>query len=370
MDNTSRMGRILLHTILFVLVVVFILPFFWILQTAIKRDRDIFVVPPKFVPLTVSAEAYDSWVAEADQAHAARLAAVSESSRAALAAANEQRRVRLAELAALGTTDADALQQADADYTSSLAGIPAADLAVLQSQPTYSFLARYGFPITLENYRRTFVEFPFFLYLRNTMVIVVFSTIGTLISCMVAAYAFGCLRWPDRDRVFFIVLATMLLPYQVTLIPMFLLFRELGWVNTLLPLIVPQFFGVPFFIFLLRQFFITLPRDLFEAARIDGAGEVTILWRIVLPLSKPALLTVTIFAAMFAWNDFLGPLIYLSSESKKTLAVGLQSMVSQFGTEWGLLMAAGSVMIIPVLVLFFFAQRYFIEGITLTGMKG
>lgn len=315
MNHQTPLEKILVHLALIVLVIIFILPFFWILQTSIKKDRDIFAVPPKFIPLLV-----------------------------------------------IDGEQVEAAPGAEED-------LAAAEMAPSQSEEA-GFLETYGFAVTFEHYRRAFTEFPFFLYLWNTVVIVVGSTIGTLFSCSLAAYAFACLRWPDRGALFAIVLATMLLPYQVTLIPVFILFRELGWVNTLLPLIVPAFFGAPFFIFLLRQFFIGLPTDLLEAARIDGAGEFKILYDIVLPLSKPALLTVMIFAAMFAWNDFLGPLIYLSSEEKKTLAVGLQSMVSQHGSEWGLLMAAGSVMIIPILVLFFFAQRYFIEGITLTGMKG
>ncbi len=231
-------------------------------------------------------------------------------------------------------------------------------------------VATYGFAPTAEHYRRAFVEFPFLPYLRNTVIIVFGTTIGVLLSCAAGAYAFACLRWPDRGWIFGLVIATMLLPFQVTLIPQFMLFRSLGWVNTSLPLIVPFFFGAPFYLFLLRQFFVTLPRDLFEAARIDGAGELRILTQIVIPLSKPALITVALFAAMMAWNDFFGPLIYLSSENQKTLAVGLQGMVSEYMSEWGLLMAAGTVMIVPIVILFFIAQRYFIEGITMTGMKG
>lgn len=229
---------------------------------------------------------------------------------------------------------------------------------------------RAGFAPTVEHFRRAFSEYPLARWFLNTLVIVVGSTLGTLVSCMMGAYAFSRLRWPDRKLVFSLVLATMMLPYQVTLIPLFVLFRTLGWIDTPLPLIVPAFFGAAFFLFMLRQFFNTLPEELFEAARIDGASESFILWRIVAPLSKPALLTVAVFSAMWAWNDFLGPLIYLSSEEQKTLALGLQSMVSQYGTEWGMFMAAASVMIVPILTLFFFAQRYFIEGIALTGMKG
>ncbi len=228
---------------------------------------------------------------------------------------------------------------------------------------------KYGFAPTLEHYRRAFAEFPFLLYLRNTLVIVFGTTIGVLLSCTAGAYAFACLRWPDRGWIFGLVIATMMLPFQIMLIPQFMLFRSFGWIDTALPLVVPFFFGAPFYLFLLRQFFVTLPRELFEAARIDGAGEARILAQIVVPLSKPALITVALFAAMGAWNDFFGPLIYLSSEGQKTLAVGLQGMVNDYLNEWGLLMAAGTVMIVPIVVVFFFAQRYFIEGVSMTGMK-
>ncbi len=241
----------------------------------------------------------------------------------------------------------------------------------MQAQGELSpFQEKWGFAVTGRNYQRLFGEFPFLQFSINTVIIVLFTVMGTLISSCLCAYAFGCLRWPDRRRVFLLILATMILPYQVTMIPVFLIFRSLHMIDTFLPLIIPQFLGPPFFVFLLRQFFVGIPIDLLEASRIDGATEFQILTRVVIPLSKPALLTVAIFSGMFAWNDFLGPLIYLNSESSKTLALGLQSLVTQFNAEWGMLMAAGAVMIIPILVVFFFAQRYFIEGITLSGTKG
>lgn len=225
-------------------------------------------------------------------------------------------------------------------------------------------------PITFTHYIKAFTELPFFLYLRNTLIIVIFSTIGVTVSSSLVAFSIARLRWPDRTLVFFIVLATIMLPPQVTMIPIFILFRQLGWIDTLLPLIVPFFFGHAFFIFLLRQFFLTLPGELIESARIDGASNFRIFLQIFVPLSKPAILTVILFSSMWAWNDFMGPLIYLSSEKMKTLALGLASLQSQYGTEWGMLMAAASVMTVPIIILFFFAQRYFIEGIALTGLKG
>jgi len=224
-------------------------------------------------------------------------------------------------------------------------------------------------PVTLEHYEKAFTEFPALRYMGNTLIIVVCTTIGTLLSCSMAAYAFSRLRWPDRGVIFGLLLATMMIPGQVTMIPVYVLFSKLRWVDTFLPLIVPAFFGNAFFIFLLRQFFLTIPEELLEAARLDGAGEWRVFWQIVLPLSKPALLTVMIFSILRAWNDFLGPLIYLSSEKNRTLALGLAHLRGVQGTEWGLLMAAAMIMVLPALLLFFVAQRFFIEGIALTGTK-
>ncbi|HUS92768.1 MAG TPA: carbohydrate ABC transporter permease [Phycisphaerae bacterium] len=224
-------------------------------------------------------------------------------------------------------------------------------------------------PVTLEHYDEALTEFPAVRYTGNTLIIVLFTTIGTVLSCSMAAYAFSRLRWPDRGLIFSLMLATMMIPGQVTMIPVYVLFSKLRWVDTFLPLIVPAFFGNAFFVFLLRQFFLTIPEELLEAARLDGAGEWRVFWQVVLPLSKPALLTVMIFSILRAWNDFMGPLIYLSSENKRTLALGLAHLRGVQGTEWGLLMAAAMLMVLPALLLFFVAQRFFIEGIALTGTK-
>jgi len=224
-------------------------------------------------------------------------------------------------------------------------------------------------PATLEHYKQAVTEFDALRYMGNTLVIVLFTTIGTLLSCSMGAYAFSRLRWPDRGVIFSVLLATMMIPAQVRMIPVYVMFSKLGWVDTFLPLIVPAFFGNAFFIFLLRQFFLTIPEELLEAARLDGAGEWRVFWQIILPLSKPALLTVMIFTVLRSWNDFLGPLIYLSSEHKRTLALGLAHLRGVQGTEWGLLMAAAMLMVLPALLLFFVAQRFFIQGIALTGTK-
>lgn len=222
-----------------------------------------------------------------------------------------------------------------------------------------------------ENYAKVFVQMPFFTYMKNSVFISVMVIIGTLLSSSLVAYAFACLKWPGRDGLFIFVLGTMMLPMQVTMIPVFVLFKQFGWLNTFKPLIVPAFFGGGAFnIFLLRQFFLTIPKELFEAARIDGCSEWRIYWNIVLPLAKPALATVAILTFMMSWNDFLGPLIYLSDKLKGTLALGLAMFVGQYQTEWGVLMAASVLVMIPVIFLFFLFQKYFIRGFMMSGIKG
>lgn len=224
-------------------------------------------------------------------------------------------------------------------------------------------------PVRWANYAEVFQMVPFARYIGNTALVTLLSVIGTAVSCSCAAYAFSRLRWPGRDVFFGILIATMMLPAQVTLVPTFLIFSWLGWVNTFRPLWVPTFFGVAFYIFLLRQFFLTIPRDLEEAAEIDGCGHARTFATVLLPLLKPALLAVMVFQFLASWNDFVGPLVYLNRADLLTLSVGLQAFRSLHGTQWGLMLAAATVMTVPVIVLFFAAQKYFIEGITLTGMK-
>ncbi len=224
--------------------------------------------------------------------------------------------------------------------------------------------------IAWENYQNALTTFPFWLYLRNTLIIAVLTALGTVLSCLPPAYAFARMRWRGRNFWFWAMLSTLMLPPQVTLLPVFLLFRWLGWVDTFLPLIVPAFLGNAFLIFMLRQFFITLPQELIDAARLDGCNEWTILWRLVAPISKPAVATVALFSFVWAWTDFMGPLIYLNDSSKFTLAVGLQYFLGRHGEQWNLLMAAATVVTAPLVVLFLITQRAYVRGITLTGLKG
>jgi multiple sugar transport system permease protein len=233
--------------------------------------------------------------------------------------------------------------------------------------PTMEWLPK---PVLWGNYREALESFPFAVYLRNTILICLLTVIGTLLSCTLPAYAFSRLRWRGREALFYVVLATLMLPEQVTLLPVFLMFRKVGWTGTMLPLIVPPFFGNAFAIFLLRQFFLTIPQELSDAARIDGCSEAGILRRIILPLAVPAVATVALFAFIGAWTDFVKPLVYLTSENTYTLALGLQAFVGRHASQWNLLMAAATVVTLPLLALFLLTQRTFIEGVALTGVKG
>ena len=234
----------------------------------------------------------------------------------------------------------------------------AGPLTALWRKYTYSYRSAY---IATEHRWR---------YVFNSFYLVALSIVGQAFSCSLVAYAFSRLQWPGRDLLFAVLLATMMLPGQVTMIPVFMIFRHLGWYNTLKALWVPSFFGSAFFIFMLRQFMKAIPTDLEEAARIDGCSLFGIYWRIILPLIKPALAAVCIFTFMNTWNDFMGPLIYVNDQRLYPLALGLFDFRSEHSSEFGMLMAASTLMTLPVIAIFFMAQRHFIQGVTLTGIKG
>jgi multiple sugar transport system permease protein len=225
-------------------------------------------------------------------------------------------------------------------------------------------------PVIWSNFPEALTYVPFGRYTLNTLFIAVMVIVGHLLSCTLVAYGFARYRAPGRDTLFLILLATMMLPYPVTMIPLYIVFSRLGWVNSFLPLIVPAFFGSPFYIFLLRQFFLTLPPELEDAARVDGANTVQTIWHVILPISRPAMATVAIFSFQAVWNDFLPPLIYLHEQSKYTISLGLSFFRSTYDVRWGYLMAASLVTMLPVVIVFFLAQRVFIQGITVTGLKG
>jgi multiple sugar transport system permease protein len=221
-----------------------------------------------------------------------------------------------------------------------------------------------------ENFLLAVTKVPFDHYLLNTMTIMVFGTIGTVVSCTLVAYGFARFRSKAMPILFLLLLSTIMLPPQVTLIPTFIVFKKIGWYDTLLPLIVPAFFANAWDVFLLRQFFMSLPTELDDAARIDGCGPFGILWHIIIPQSYPVLATVTIFSVIYAWNDFYAPLIYLQSQEHWTLALGLQSFNAVYTNMGNLLMAASTLMVIPPILMFFFAQKLFIQGVVISGIKG
>ena len=215
---------------------------------------------------------------------------------------------------------------------------------------------------------------PFWRYALNTALVTALVLVGTLLSCSLVAYGFSRIRFRGRDTLFAVCLSTMMLPGQVTMIPLYMLFASIGWVDTFLPLVVPAFFGSPFYIFLLRQFFLTIPREFDEAAMLDGASRLRVYWSVILPLARPALATVALFSFIGTWNDFFGPLIYLNSPEMATLTLGLSMLKSQVigtgTTQWNLLMAGAVLVMIPNIVVFMLAQKHFVKGIVMGGLRG
>jgi multiple sugar transport system permease protein len=225
-------------------------------------------------------------------------------------------------------------------------------------------------PVQWVNYARTWNAVPFATYTRNTILITTLNIIGNMLGSSLAAFSFARLRYPGRQTLFLVMLSTMMVPYWVTIVPTFILFRILGWTNTFAPLIVPQFFAVPFYTFLLRQYFMGISTELEDAARIDGASTLRIYSQIIMPLAKPALATVAIFAFVANWNDLINPLIYLTDQNKYTVAVGLAAFRNAYRIKMSHMMAASTMAVLPVIITYFFAQRLFIQGILLSGSKG
>ena len=222
----------------------------------------------------------------------------------------------------------------------------------------------------IRNYMDIFTKIPFMRYVANTLIISLSAVIGQVVSSTMVAYSMSKIEWFGKKYFFPLIIATMMIPYQVTMIPLYMIFKKLHFTGTYWPLILPNFFGSAYYIFLLRQFFVTIPNSLIESATLDGAGRTRIFFQIMIPLCKPAITTVAIFTFMGNWSDFMGPLLYLNKEDMYTISIGLQAFVQTHFVEWGMLMAASVVFTIPIILLFFFAQRYFIEGITITGIKG
>lgn len=226
-------------------------------------------------------------------------------------------------------------------------------------------------PVRWINYASVFDALPLLRYTWNTTQVAVLSTVGLVVSCIPVAYALSRMRWRGQRAVFVLVLSTLMLPFQVTVVPLYVIFVRVGWIDTLKPLIIPSFFGDAFSIFLLRQFFMSIPEELSDAARVDGGNEFQIMTRVIMPLAKPAIAAVALFNFLFVWNDFFAPLLYVGSNPNLwTLSLGLSEFRGVHQVQWNLTMAASVLFLLPVIVLFFLAQRVFTEGVTLTGVKG
>ena len=224
-------------------------------------------------------------------------------------------------------------------------------------------------PARWENYLEAFQDIPYLQYLTNSLIVTALAVLGNLLSVPPVAYAFSKLKWPGRAKGFLLVLATMMLPFQVTMIPLYSMYVKLGWINTYLPLVLPDFFGKAYFVFMMRQFFNNIPNELLEAGRIDGASEFRIYLQLVLPLTRSALVTVALFAFVWSWTDFLGPLIFLTDPEMWTISLGLSQFTTSYGFRWAQLMAASAMFIVPMVIFFFFMQKSFIQGINTSGIK-
>lgn len=317
-------ARLIIYLLLVAGSLVFLVPLFWMISTALKPVDQTMAMPPTWLPR---------------QAYITR-----DGQRMPVTVGPEVGR--------------DQVRVMLADRTSQVV-VARADV-VTEVKPRWN------------NFRDAIVKMKYFpRYLKNTLILCLLTVVGTVTSSALAAYGFARIPWRGRNKIFLIALATMMVPFPVVMVPVYSLFRALGWIGTLKPLWVGSFCAGAFNVFLLRQFFLTLPKDLSEAARIDGCSEFRIFWQIILPLSKPALMVVGLFQFMATWNDFMGPLIFLTDQKDFTLALGLQFFQSQHGgTEWHYLMAASTLIVLPVILLFFFTQKSFIEGISMTGIKG
>lgn len=327
----------------------FAVPFLWMLLTSFKSDKDVFHSPPRWLPhdavrVEINGEEYPLYNVKTPDGVKQYAALKIESGVAYF--------VDPAEPDVVIPTE---LQQGTE--------------RVAQLVEEVSFRWQ-NFPDAMNRGSRPGVGASFWVYFKNSLIVAFFTIIGTLVSNTPVAYAFARLKFPGRDILFVIILATMMLPFQVTMIPIYLLFNDkLGWGDTFLPLIIPTFFANAWDVFLLRQFFKTIPEEMCDAARVDGANEWQIFTQIVLPLSTPVLATITVFTFLYAWNDFTGPLLFLNSPRNFTMALGLQDFQGQKTIVWNQLMAAATVFTLPIIVAFFFAQKTFIQGIKLTGSK-
>jgi multiple sugar transport system permease protein len=340
---------LLSHSLINFVGLFFLVPFLWMLITAFKSNQDVFHTPPRWLP-------YDNLRVEVNGEQLPLYNVQTEDGIKQLAA------VKIIEGVGTFVDPNDPGQVVEYE-------IQQGNVRIAEPIMHVSFRWK-NFPDAMNRASRPSIDASFWIYFKNSLIIAFFAIVGTLLSNTPVAYAFARLKFPGRDILFVIVLATMMLPYQVTMIPIYLFFNNfLGWGDTFLPIIVPAFFANAYDVFLLRQFFRTIPEEMCDAARVDGASEWQIFTRLVIPLSVPVLATVTVFTFLWAWNDFTGPLLFLTSPRNFTMALGLQDFQSQRTLIWNQLMAAATVFTVPIVIAFFFAQKTFIQGIKLTGSK-
>jgi multiple sugar transport system permease protein len=355
MQAKSPLARAIVNLILVAGSVLFLFPLAWMISTSVKPLSQTTEMPPKLLPYPETKAGADGRLYPA--------VFYREPPTAAELAAKETKEEVLAAL--LGRSGDQIHIEIDAKgATKEQRWVPAAQIRM---PPTWRW-ENYLNAITYKMEDLGYI--PFARYGRNTLYIALLSVIGTVLSNALIAYGFARINWPGRDIAFRVTIATMMIPFPVLMVPLYVLFKNLGWVGSPKPLWVPAFFGSAFNIFLLRQFFMSIPFELSDAAKIDGCSEFRIFRDVLLPLSRPALAVVALFNFIYVWNDLIGPLIYLTDQKTYTLAYGLQAYQSQQGgTQWPLLMAASTIVVLPVIIVFFFAQKTFIQGITVTGMK-
>ena len=337
------------HALISLVGLFFLVPFLWMILTAFKSSQDVFHTPPRWLP-------YDNVKVDVNGEQLPLYNVQTEDGIKQLAA------VKIVEGVGTFVDPANPSQQMEYEIQQGTTKI---------AEPVMHVYFNWrNFPDAMERGSRPGIGASFWVYFKNSLIIAFFAIVGTLLSNTPVAYSFARIKFPGRDILFIIILATMMLPYQVTMIPIYLFFNDfLGWGNTFLPLIIPTFFANAYDVFLLRQFFRTIPEEMCDAARVDGASEWQIFTRIILPLSVPVLATVTVFTFLWAWNDFTGPLLFLTSPRNFTMALGLQDFQSQRTMVWNQLMAASVIFTVPIVIAFFFAQKTFIQGIKLTGSK-
>lgn len=368
--------RLLVYALLLLGSAVFLLPLVWMISTGLKPIDQTMSMPPTWIPYRTYAPGDDAKPVEVKRGENVTVSSC-------LVEAEGARRIvpreavqgnRYTELGADGTTrTSTVLVLQEIPATVAVPWALVTDVGAERRGPRavpVASLTRKASP-RWENFALAIRAMKYFpRYLGNTLLLCFLTVTGTVLSSALAAYGFSRIEWRGRNTLFLLALATMMVPFPVVMVPIYNLFRALGWIGTFKPLWVGSFCAGAFNVFLLRQFFLTIPRDLSEAARIDGCSEWRIFWQIVMPLSRPALTVVGLFQFMGTWNDFLGPLIYLTKQEDFTLALGLQFFQSQHGgTEWHYLMAASTLIALPIVVLFFFTQKTFIEGISMTGIK-